>query len=128
MILENHPEISKLPNCPLINEEDTITLFRFCENNPISSKDIVPFAILKPEMFAQECLAWGLSLFNTREATIKIIKGLPTKKRKRIIAIGQIEVDNSIALKHQSCDNINHYTLYPLKNVNLISKFTTQEI
>jgi hypothetical protein len=128
MYLENQDEIDKLDNCPLYNEDKTITLFRFCKNAPIDNDDLIPFAILKPELYANDCLAWGLSLFNTKEETLKIIKALPSKKRKKIIAIGSIDIDKNTAVKHKSGQNKSHYTIYPLKNVNLISRFTTEKI
>lgn len=128
MVLENQDEIEKLNNCPLNNEDKTITLFRFCENDPINNADLIPFAISKPELYAKDCLAWGLSLFSTKEATLKIIKGFSTKKRKKIVAIGSIDIDNTTAVKHKSGHNTSHYTVYPLKNVNLIGKFTTEKI
>lgn len=128
MYLENQDEIEKLGDCPLYNEDKTITLFRFCENDPIENADLIPFAILKPELYANKCLAWGLSLFSTKEDTLKIIKSLPIKKRKKIIAIGSIDIDKNTAVKHKSGENKSHYTIYPLKNVNLIGRFTTEKI
>jgi hypothetical protein len=128
MVLENHEKINKLKDCPLKNDDKIITLYRFSENNPIINTDLIPFAISKPEIYAEECLAWGLSLFNNKEATLRIIKGLPTKKRRKIIAIGSIDIDITTAVKHKSGQNSSHYTVYPLKNVNLISKFTTENI
>ncbi len=128
MILENQNEINQIESCPLANEERDIILFRFCESNPIGQKDIIPFAILKPEVFDKNCLGWGLSHFNSKEATINTIKTLTKKKREKIIAIGNINIDNKTALKHQSGNNKSHYTVYPLKNVNFISKFATEKI
>jgi hypothetical protein len=128
MVLENHEKINKLEDCPLKNDDKIITLYRFSQNNPINNTDLIPFAISKPEIYAEKCLAWGLSLFNNKEATLRIIKGLPTKKRRKIIAIASIDIDITTAVKHKSGENTSHYTVYPLKNVNLISKFTTENI
>jgi hypothetical protein len=128
MILENQDEISKLENCPLKNDDKTITLYRFCKNDPINNVDLIPFAISKPEIYAKDCLAWGLSLFSTKEATLKVIKVFPSKKRKKIIAIGSIDIDKTTAIKHKSGFNTSHYTVYPLKDVNLIGKFATEKL
>jgi hypothetical protein len=128
MILENQKEIEKLDNCPMKDDLKTIRLYRFCANNPILIDDLIPKAISNPDAFSENCLAWGLSLFNTKEATIKMITGFSVKTRKKIKGIAVIEVDSNIAVKHQSGDSKNHYTVYPYQNVNFISRFTTENI
>lgn len=128
MILENKDKILKLDNCPLQNEEKTIKLYRLSENNPIENVDLVPYAVSNPERHAEKCLAWGLSFYNTLEATRSALNGMPTKRRKKIKAVMIIEVDKTIAIKHKSGENKNHYTVYPYQNVDFISKFTLENI
>lgn len=123
MILENQVTIKKLDDCPLTDEKKTLKLFRLVQNNPITASDLVPYAIDNPDKFAHLCLGWGLSTHNSLEASIKAIKGLSSKKRKKIIAVFSIDIEESIAVKHQSGENKNHYTVYPYENVGFIKKF-----
>ena len=127
MELENHEEIIKIDNCPSINENGIIKLFRFVENNPIEETDLVPHAILHPHL-SNNCLAWGLSFFKSKEASLNVINGLNIKRKRKIIGIASIDTDDKIAIKHQSGVNNYHYTVYPFKNVNFIDKFTTEKI
>ena len=130
MILKYKDELNKLPNCPLVNDENTIKVYRWSANDPIQESDFLPLALEEPKRNFPEdkiCLSWGVSTHNTITATKNAIRIFSKKKRDRMKTIYSIEIDKTLALKHQSGCDKNHYTVYQYENIDIIGKFS-QEI
>lgn len=130
-VLKHHEIINSLGNCPLLNEEKTMKLFRWCENDIIKDADLLPLAIDNPSRtFIGDslCLSWGISTYDCIEASQNAVKVFSKKKREKLKSIYSIEVDKSMAVKHQSGTNKNHYTVYPYENRDLVNSFSKETI
>lgn len=128
MKLKNQKELDKLQNCPLKNNPKTIKLFRLVKEETITENDLIPLILENPKRFKgkkNECLSWGLSLFNTRKAAEDTVKFLSKKKRKHK-SIYSIVAKEPVTFKHQSGTNKNHYTVYPYTDIDLIPNFVKE--
>lgn len=121
MKLLNQDEINKIDGCPSENFKGKLRLFRWVNSNNIE-QSFDCYASTKPK-YAKECIAWGLSTYKSRKSAIEVLKNLPTGMQKKFNAIAACEIEDSDGVKYQSRENINHYTFFPIKEFDMVSKF-----
>lgn len=120
MELLNKEHFEKLDNCPLENTNGEINLFRWVNTNDIENS-YTPFGF--KEKFKNNCLAWGLSTYNSYNSAIETLNNLPNSTREKYNAISSCLIKNTDGIKHQSGKNKNHYTFYPIKGFDLSNNF-----
>ena len=127
MVLNYDSEIKSLDNCPSENDERTLKLYRIALTDPMTKADLKPLAILQNESWGRECRAWGLSFHSSLDGSKNAFKIL-NKKKKRKLIVYSLVVEKDLAVKHQSSNDKLHYTVYPCKGIDVLSKFIPEII
>ena len=122
MELNFQEQISLIDNCPLDNHTGDKILFR-CVENPISENSFTPQAVLCKPKFQDYCPAWGLSVFSNYSHANQILKSLSKNKKVNYGGIAKSTITDDDGIKHSSTDK-NHYTFFPKKDLDLLTKFT----
>ena len=120
MDLEHSEEIFKIKNCPNQNEIGTKKLYR-CVLNPINNDSFIPYGF-KPK-YKDICEAWGISTYNNIETAKNQLKSLPKSLLNNYNSIAVATVNDNDGIKYQSGQNLNHYTYFPEKSIDLTKKF-----
>jgi hypothetical protein len=121
MELKYQKEINSIKDCPVENQKGEKTLFR-CVENPMDINSFQPNAVLLKPKFQDNCLAWGLSLFSNYDSAEQMLNNLSKKKRTNYSEIAQSKLSEEDGIKHAS-KNKKHYTFYPEKSLDILSKF-----
>ena len=120
MKLLHNEHIEKIENCPIENQLGEIKLYRWVNTDSFNNS-FTPFGF--KEHFKNNCLAWGLSTYNSEKGALEALNSLPLKKRKEFNAIAFCSIKDENGIKHQSGSNKNHYTFYPNNEFDVISNF-----
>ncbi|WP_139255666.1 hypothetical protein [Flavobacterium fryxellicola] len=96
-------------------------LFR-CVENPMTENSFIPNAVLLKPKFNDNCLAWGLSLFSNYDSAKQMLNNLSKNKQMNYSNIAKSNLTDLDGIKHTS-KNKNHFTFYPEKNTDILSKF-----
>ena len=121
MQLEYQEKLDLIENCPLENQKGEIVLFR-CVENPMTHSSFIPNAVLLKPKFQDNCLAWGLSLFSNYDSAKQMLNNLSKNKQVNYSNIAKSNLTDFDGIKHYS-KNKKHFTFYPKKNINILSKF-----
>lgn len=121
MELKYQKEISTIENCPVEHQPGEKILFR-CVEEPMTENSFVPNAVLLKPRFENNCLAWGLSMFSSYDSAKQTLQNLSKSKRVNYSKIAKTNVTDKDGVKHCS-KNKSHYTFYPEKDLDLLSKF-----
>lgn len=121
MEFAHNEDIVKINNCPSSNEVGEKKLYR-CVSNPLNEKSFIPYG-LKPK-YKNLCEAWGISTYNNLETAKNQLKSLSKNLLNNYNSIAVAIVNDSDGIKYQSGQNLNHYTYFPEKNIDLKKKFT----
>jgi hypothetical protein len=120
-------EISKIDNCPLVNESGRIEVVRLVKNKPATEDDLIPHSKLYPKL-ADNCIAWGLSVYK-KPKVLKDINDIMSKRLKGKFTIASsFVITDEMGVKYQTTDNLSHYTFFPKKELDLLSTFATENI
>lgn len=122
MELNFQKEIDKIDNCPANNEIGEKTLFRFIKK-PIDKNSFTPHSIIHKPKFNNLCNAWGLSTYDSLRSAKEAFKNLPAKTRLKFDSIAFAKVTDKDGIKYHTKNKV-HYTFFPKKNLDLISKFS----
>lgn len=114
-------QLEQIENCPVENLKGDKILFR-CVENPMTEKSFVPQAVLLKPKFNDNCLAWGLSLFSNYDSAKQMLNNLSKNKQINYSDIAKSNLTDLDGIKHTS-KNKNHFTFYPEKNIDILSKF-----
>lgn len=125
MELKYQKEINTIENCPVEHQPGEKILFR-CVEEPMTDNSFKPNAVLLKPKFEDNCLAWGLSLFSSYDSAMQTLKNLSKSKRVNYSKIARTNLLDSDGIKHCS-KNKTHYTFYPEKNLDLLTKFVIVE-
>lgn len=120
MDLINYENFKNISNCPLENQSGELKLYRWVKKNDFNNS-FTPHGF--KERFKNNCLAWGLSTFNSEKSALEILNNLPAKKRKEFNAIAFCSISDENGIKHQSGSSVNHYTFYPSKEFDVFGNF-----
>lgn len=120
MDLLHQEHIAKIDNCPIENQLGEIKLYRWVNKDNFENS-FVPHGF--KEHLKDNCLAWGLSTFNSEKGAKEALNSLPAKRRKEFNAIAFCSIKNENGIKHQSGVNKNHYTFYPSTEFDVLSNF-----
>lgn len=120
MKLINQEYIESIEGCPIDNQRGEIKLFRWVNTDNFENS-FTPHGF--KDHLKDNCLAWGLSTFNSKKNAIDALNSLPAKKRKDFNAIAFCSINDENGIKHQSGGNKNHYTFYPSTEFDIISNF-----
>lgn len=121
MELKYQKEINSIDNCPSENQKGEKILFR-CVENPMSINSFQPNAVLLKPKFHNNCMAWGLSLFSNYDSAKQILNNLSKNKSVNYSKIAKSNLSEKDGIKHNS-KNKKHYTFYPEKSLDILSKF-----
>lgn len=121
MHLKYQDKLDSIDNCPLENQKGEKLLFR-CVENPMTEKSFIPNAVLLKPKFQDNCLAWGLSLFSNYDSAKQMLNNLSKNKQVNYSNIAKSILTDLDGVKHNS-KNKKHYTFYPEKNTDILSKF-----
>lgn len=119
----NGKDFEHIADCPLNNETGEKKLFR-CIIKDNLTNSFTPLALEKTK-YKDNCQAWGLSLFKSKDVALQKLKNLSKKKTMNGIAFAIINDSNGF--KHQSGNDLNHYTFYPFDNFVCINEFKIAE-
>ncbi|OJX54368.1 MAG: hypothetical protein BGO88_12020 [Flavobacterium sp. 38-13] len=125
MELKYQKEISTIENCPIENLSGEKILFR-CVEESMTENSFLPNAVLLKPKFEKECLAWGLSLFSSYDSAKQVLQNLSKSKKVNYSKIARTNLTDNDGIKHCS-KNKSHYTFYPQKNLDLLTKFVIVE-
>ncbi|MGG1920911.1 hypothetical protein AB1278_03780 [Chryseobacterium sp. NRRL B-14798] len=120
MDLLHQEHINKIENCPLDGQKGELTLFRWVHKDKFV-ESFVPNGV-RPK-HANNCLAWGLSTFNSKDSAIQELNNLSKNIRKKYNAIALCKIKDEDGIKHQSGNKKHHYTFYPKSSFDLITNF-----
>lgn len=123
MELKFQENISKIKGCPAGNEAGDKTLYRFITSLPLAENSFKPHSMIYKPKFDNLCNAWGLSTYDSLSSATEALKNLPKKTRKKFMAIAVSEVTDNDGVKYPT-SNKRHYTFFPKKELNLLTKFT----
>ena len=121
MQLEYQDKLNSIENCPLENQKGEKILFR-CVENPMTENSFIPNAVLLKPKFQDNCLAWGLSLFSNYDSAKQMLNNLSKNKQINYSNIAKSNLTDLDGVKHYG-KNKKHFTFYPKKNMNILSKF-----
>ncbi len=121
MKLKYQKEINSIANCPVDNQKEEKILFR-CVENPMTNDSFLPQAVLLKPKYQKYCPAWGLSMFSNYDSAKQVLKSLSKKKGSKYKSIAKSNITESDGVKHCG-NNKKHYTFYPEKDLDLLSKF-----
>ena len=121
MELENHVYLNQIENCPALNDKGSMRLYR-CVQNPMGESSFEPLAVTKSK-YKSSCLHWGLSTYRSLNAAKDQLNNLSKKKQSIYNAIAEYTVEEVDGIKHQSLANKFHYTFYPIKGFDFVTKF-----
>ena len=122
MELKFQESINKIKDCPSDNEDGNKTLYRFILSVPLDLDSFKPHSLIHKPKFDNLCIAWGLSTYDSLKSANEALQNLPKKTRKKFIAIAVSEITDEDGIKY-STKNKRHYTFFPKKEVNLLTKF-----
>lgn len=122
MELKFQENISKIDGCPSNNEIGDKTLYRFVLSVPINSDSFEPHSLIHKPKFDNICIAWGLSTYDSLKSAKEALQNLPKKTREKFNAIAVSNITDDDGIKYPT-KNIRHYTFFPKKDVDLLSKF-----
>jgi hypothetical protein len=122
MELNFQEQINSIENCPLDNHTGDKVLFR-CVEDPINENSFTPQAVLCKPKFQDYCVAWGLSVFSNYTHASQILNSLSKNKKVKYSAIAKSTITDEDGIKHCLTNN-NHYTFFPKKDLDLLTKFT----
>ncbi len=123
MKLLNSDNFNHISDCPINSEKGEKKLFRCIIKEDIQNS-FIPLAFEKAK-YKDNCQAWGLSLFKSKEIAMQKLKSLSKKKTMNGLAFAFITDSNGI--KHQSGSDLNHYTFYPSENFICTTEFKIVE-
>lgn len=121
MELKYQKNINLIENCPVDSQKGEKILFR-CVENPMTEDSFIPQAVLLKPKHQNNCLAWGLSLFSNYDSAKQMLNNLSKNKSINYSSIAQSNLTDIDGIKHNS-KNKKHYTFYPEKNTDILSKF-----
>lgn len=121
MIFEYQEKIDLIENCPNNNEVGDKILYR-CVENPMSENSFIPNAVLLKPKHSNNCLAWGLSLFNNYNSAKEMLNNLSKNKQVKYSGVAKSVLTDLDGIKHCG-KNKKHYTFYPKKDLDILSKF-----
>tara|TARA_R110002050_G_scaffold125594_5_gene245366 strand:- start:2467 stop:2853 length:387 start_codon:yes stop_codon:yes gene_type:complete len=121
MKLKFQENIEKIKDCPANNEQGVKKLFR-CVEKEITEKSFMPQAVLLKPKYQDNCIAWGLSVFNSFDSANQILKNLSKNKRVNYSNIAQAIINDSHGIKYGS-SNKKHYTFFPSEEFNIVENF-----
>ncbi len=122
MELQFQENINKIEGCPANNEGGDKTLYRFIMSIPLDSDSFKPHSLIHKPKFDNICIAWGLSTYDSLKSAKEALQNLPKKTREKFTAIAVSEITDADGIKYPT-KNKRHYTFFPKKEVNLLSKF-----
>ncbi|MFT4525176.1 MAG: hypothetical protein ACI85F_001329 [Bacteroidia bacterium] len=125
MKLKHQSNIDLIPDCPLVNEDGEMELFR-CVENPISEQSFIPQAVLLKPKYQNLCQAWGLSTSKSHKHASQLLKNLSKNKRVQYAQVAKMQVTNDHGIKY-SGKNREHYTFFPNEEIRLVESFTILE-
>lgn len=120
MNLLHQEHIEKIDNCPIDNQLGVIKLYRWVKREDFKNS-FNPHGF--KEHLRNNCLAWGLSTYNSEKGAKEVLNNLPVKRRKDFNAIAFCIINDENGIKHQSSGNKNHFTFYPNKDFDVLSNF-----
>lgn len=126
MKLRYQKDIDKIENCPSDNEKGNKELYRFILSNSIDENSFVPNSTIFKPKFDKICIAWGLSTYDSLNNAEEALRNLPKKTREKFKAIAVGDISDKDGIKYLTKSK-GHYTLFPFKDVNLLSKFELVE-
>lgn len=121
MTLEYQEKLNSIENCPLENQKGEKILFR-CVENPMTVNSFIPQAVLLKPKYQDNCLAWGLSLFSNYDSAKQMLNNLSKNKLVNYSNIAKSNLTDLDGIKH-SGTNKKHFTFYPKKHTDILSKF-----
>lgn len=121
MELKYQKEINSIDNCPVENVKEEKVLFR-CVEDPMNDDSFLPQAVILKPKYQKFCLAWGLSMFSNYDTAKQTLKNLSKKKSNKYNSIAKSNITENDGVKHFG-KNKKHYTFYPEKDLDLLSKF-----
>src|SRR5690554_2147800 len=122
MTLKFQENIDKIEGCPAKSENGDKTLYRFILSVPLDSDSFKPHSLIHKPKFDNICIAWGLSTYDSLKSAQEALQNLPKKTREKFTAIAVSEITDDDGIKYPT-KNKRHYTFFPKKEVNLLTKF-----
>ncbi|MFD2726271.1 hypothetical protein [Hyunsoonleella rubra] len=122
MELKFQEKINKIDDCPANNESGDKNLYRFILSVPMNSDSFKPHSLIYKPKFDNICIAWGLSTYDSLKSANEALQNLPKKTREKFTAIAVSKITDEDGIKY-STKNKKHYTFFPKKEVNLLTKF-----
>ena len=126
MKLKYQEQIDAIGDCPSININGQLELFR-CVSNPIDDDSFLPQAVLLKPKHQDNCLAWGLSCFSSESSAKGTLANLSKRKRSNYSIIAKGMITDEDGIKHRSGANKQHFTLYPIEGLDLSKRFKVVE-
>lgn len=124
MNLLHQEQIEKLDNCPTSNQSGEIKLYRWV-NKDYMETSFTPHAF--KEKFKNNCEAWGLSTYNNKQKALEYLNSASSNIKKKYNSIAFCNINDESGIKHQSGNNLHHYTFYPDKDFDLVNNFQILE-
>ncbi|HCE54393.1 MAG TPA: hypothetical protein DER05_05040 [Lutibacter sp.] len=126
MKLNFKEEIEAIDGCPGTNESGTKKLYRFVKL-PLDGKSFIPHSVKHKPRFKNNCIAWGLSTYDTLKSARQAYKNLPETRRAEFDGIAFGDVKDIDGTKYQSTKNLRHYTFFPLEKLSCVALFANIE-